>query len=130
MAGIKTIIIDDSDFFRKFLTDVCKDLGFEVIADFPRGDRFLEELQAGRFLEGELLLLDINMPGRLGTDLIEDILDASPELIIIMISTLNTMKMVDKSLSLGATNYITKDASPSEIKETIRKTLKMNGFTL
>jgi two-component system chemotaxis response regulator CheY len=125
---IYTAIIDDSDFFRKFMTGICKDISLEVVETFPRGDYFVEKLKSGEYSELNLILLDINMPGKSGVDLIEDILDVLPDVIIIMVSTLSSMEVVDKSLDLGATNYITKESKPEEMKDTILSTLKMSGL--
>ncbi len=125
---IKTTIVDDSDFFRKFMTDLCKEIDLEVVETFSRGDSFLEKLKEEKNQEINLVLLDINMPGKSGADLIEDVLDYLDDGIIIMISTLNSMEIVDKCLSLGATNYITKESKPEEMKDTILSTLKMSGL--
>lgn len=125
---IKTTIVDDSDFFRKFMTDLCKEIDLEVVETFSRGDSFLEKLKAEKNQEINLVLLDINMPGKSGADLIEDVLDYLDDGIIIMISTLNSMEIVDKCLSLGATNYITKESKPEEMKDTILSTLKVSGL--
>lgn len=125
---IKTIIVDDSDFFRKFMTDLCKEIDLEVVETFSRGDSFLAKLKEEKNQEINLVLLDINMPGKSGADLIEDVLDYLDDGIIIMISTLNSMEIVDKCLSLGATNYITKESKPEEMKNTILSTLKMSGL--
>lgn len=124
---VKTIIIDDSSFFRVLLKDLCVDMNYEVVGEFSRGDTFVEEVQDGKHQDAQLLLLDINMPGKSGIDIIEDVLDILPELTIIMISTFSDMHSVDRCLDLGASNYINKDAGATEMKDIIRSTLEMNG---
>lgn len=124
---VKTIIIDDSSFFRVLLKDLCMDMDYEVVGEFSRGDTFVDEIKEGKHQEAQLLLLDINMPGKSGMDIIEDVLDTLPEITIIMISTFSDMNSVDRCLDLGASNYINKDAGASEMKDIIRSTLEMNG---
>ncbi len=123
----KTIIIDDSRLFREILRNACTEIGCEVVQEYGRGDTFLTELEEGKYLDSEILFLDINMPGKSGKDLIDPILDVHPELVIIMISTFNDMQTVDECLDLGATNYINKDTKIGQMKAIIKNTLEMNG---
>jgi len=125
---VKGVIIDDSAFFRTFLKDVCRELNIEVVEEFDRGDSFLNKVIENELEEIDLALLDINMPGKSGKDILEDLLDEKPELTIIMISTFSDSHIVEECLDLGASNYINKDASKETMKEVIFNTLDMNGL--
>lgn len=127
MNGTKTVIIDDSDFFCTIMKKLCTDMGLEVEDTFSRGDIFLERLRAGLFKNTQLLLLDINLPGKSGKELIEEILQEAPDLIIIMISSLSSMDIVKECILYGAANYINKDTAQESMRSIIETTLEMNA---
>jgi DNA-binding NarL/FixJ family response regulator len=130
MDIIKAVIIDDSDFFRVYLKDVLSKLKIEIAGDFGIGEEFLNHALAGKYEDVELILLDINMPQRSGVDLIEDLLDALPDAIIVMISTMNDMDLVSRCLDLGASNFITKTSTNESLMDVIKSTMELNGFEL
>lgn len=130
MNTIKSVIVDDSDFFRVYLKDIMAHLKIDVAGDFGIGEEFLNQAQAGNYDDVELILLDINMPQRSGVDLIEDLLDALPDAIIIMISTMNDMELVSKCLDLGASNFITKTSTNDALMDVIKSTMELNGFEM
>lgn len=69
----------------------------------------------------DLLLLDIYMPDRLGTELINDIRMIKPELGIIMISAATEKEVVKQALQLGVFDYIIKPVTMDRFIETIEK---------
>ncbi|MBR7553652.1 response regulator [Allobacillus sp. GCM10007491] len=71
--------------------------------------------------EIDLLLLDIYMPDRLGTELINDIREIKPELGIIMISAATEKEVVRHALQLGVFDYIIKPVTMERFIETIEK---------
>ncbi|MFC0014002.1 MULTISPECIES: response regulator [Allobacillus] len=72
-------------------------------------------------VEIDLLLLDIYMPDRLGTELINDIRKIKPELGIIMISAATEKEVVKQALQLGVFDYIIKPVTMDRFIETIEK---------
>ncbi|MFA9463797.1 MAG: response regulator [Velocimicrobium sp.] len=128
MDKVKTIIIDDSEFFRKMMQDLCKSLELELLYSFSSGDSFLEKVKEGAYKDCELLLLDINLPGKSGKELLFELLKELPDLIVIMVSSLSGLETVNECLINGAANYINKDTSLQDMKDIIQSTLKMNGF--
>lgn len=128
MKRITCMIADDTLFFRKIMMDICKNISLEVIKDYDMGEKLLSDLQTQETEYPDVIFLDINMPGRSGKDLLEDILEVSPETLIIMISTVSDSIVVNECLNLGAANYINKDEDLTNMKEIITSTLKMNGL--
>ncbi|HOO28263.1 MAG TPA: response regulator [Lachnospiraceae bacterium] len=125
---ITCCIVDDSNFFRKFMRDIAEEMALTVLGDYHSGDSFLKDLADESILFPELVFLDINMPGHSGTELLEDILDIVPEAVIIMISTVSDVKIVKECLMSGASNFINKNTDKKTIMEIITDTLRNNAM--
>ena len=70
-----------------------------------------------------LLLLDINMPGRNGLDVLHDVKHLYPLLHVIMVSVQPANQYAARCLRAGADAYINKDSAPEELVPAIRKIL-------
>lgn len=66
-----------------------------------------------------VVLLDINMPGISGFDVLEDIKDRRPDTKVIMVSAYSISDYVEKSKALGASAYIEKPVDFQKLKDTI-----------
>jgi two-component system, NarL family, invasion response regulator UvrY len=79
----------------------------------------------------DLILLDINMPGRSGFEVLQDIRKSYPVLPIIMVSVQPESQYALRCLQAGATAYISKSSAPEDlvpaIKQILKNTLKMAG---
>lgn len=128
MDYVSCVIADDSALFRRIFSDIVLDLGLTILQEYHNGEDLLYELDTNKLEPPDVIFLDINMPGRSGKDLLEDILDIVPEAIIIMVTTVNNVAIVNECLTLGASNYIDKNTNPSRMKEIIISTLKNNGY--
>ena len=67
----------------------------------------------------KLMLLDINLPGMSGIQAIPFILEKSPHLEIIMLTTFDDSESIFSALQAGAMSYISKRSSLQEIKSGI-----------
>ncbi|MFQ3545482.1 response regulator [Halobacillus rhizosphaerae] len=75
--------------------------------------KLVEEMQP------DLLLLDVYMPDRLGTDLLHEIRQITNELDIIMITAATDKAMISQSLNYGVLDYIIKPISMDRFRSTI-----------
>ncbi len=120
MAGEKILIVDDEQGMRRLLTRVLSREGFEAVA-VGDGEEALRELATGDF---DLAVLDIQMPGMTGLELLEEIKAFNPALPTIMITAYGTVESAVKALRAGAYDYITKPFETDEIKLTVGKALE------
>lgn len=67
----------------------------------------------------DLLLMDIYMPDRLGTDLLQEIREKHPGLDIIMITASTDKAFLEKSLEYGVFQYLIKPVDIKKFKETM-----------
>ena len=103
-------IADDHKIFCDSLQSLINDFeGFSVIWTAQDGDQALEMFRQ-KNNQPQILLLDINMPGKNGYDILEGI-RTSPvwsHIPVIITSTSSTGSIIDKCLNAGAADYIIK----------------------
>ena len=119
------IIADDSKPIRAVMKKILAKQGFEVLAEVENGKEAIEKVGE---LTPSLLLLDINMPIMTGTEALPEILDISPETIVIMLSSVSDKAIVANALNEGASNYIVKGSDWEEIGRSIAETWENNQF--
>ncbi len=70
-----------------------------------------------------LLVLDINMPGRSGLDVLRDVKRTLPRLPVIILSVQPEEQYAMRCLRAGASAYINKDSATEELAKACRKVL-------
>ncbi len=72
----------------------------------------------------DLLILDLNMPGRNGLDIIKDVKDTRPEIPIVVLSMYPEDQFALRVIKAGAMGYLTKNTSSVELLKAIKTILK------
>lgn len=67
-----------------------------------------------------LLLLDINMPGLNGFEVLKQVKAIYPKIKVIMLSTYNEEHLIEKAKAGGANGYLFKNAEKSELLQVMR----------
>ncbi|MDR1578977.1 MAG: chemotaxis response regulator protein-glutamate methylesterase [Synergistaceae bacterium] len=107
---IKILVVDDSAFMRKVITDILsEDPMLEVVGRARNG---MEAMEAVRTLSLDVITLDIEMPGKKGIEVLKEIMDFKP-IPVVMVSSLTKegANVTMQALDLGAVDFVTK---PSE----------------
>jgi len=111
MKKFKIIIVENDEDEQLFMKEGFDAVGlFDLIAQLKNGDELLEWLEGNKSPLPDVILSDLNMPGRNGYDVIEDI-KGNPNythIPVIITSTSSTKSTIDKCLALGASDYIVK----------------------
>jgi DNA-binding NarL/FixJ family response regulator len=92
--------------------------GIQVAGEASNGEQVLQNL--GRD-DVDMILLDMNMPGPSGVDLIARIRLQAPRLPILVLSMHNELQVARAALKAGANGYLTKDSEPEMLIGAIRK---------
>jgi two-component system invasion response regulator UvrY len=101
----------------------------EILADSLDGATFSEAGNADDALRSmarhavNILVLDINMPGRSGLDLLKDVKRLYPRVPVIVLSVQPEDQYAVRCLRAGASAYINKDSAPEELAQAARKVL-------
>ncbi len=116
---IKVFIVDDHEIIREGLKKILKEESdFVVVAEAQDGVEALEKIQ---HTDCDIMLLDMNMPGRSGIDLLSDLKIVKPQLHILVLSIHPKDKFALRTLKAGASGYLCKDTALDELVIAIRK---------
>jgi len=116
---IRLLIADDHAIVRGGLKQIFALVpDFTVVAEATNGSEVLEQLRQETV---DLLLLDLNMPGISGVDLIARVRGHRADLPILVLSMHNEPQVAARMLKAGASGYITKDSEPEVLVAAIRK---------
>ena len=111
MKKYRIIIVENDEDERMFMKEGFDAAGmFEVIAQMQNGDSLFEWLNKSGHNLPDVILSDLNMPGKNGYDIINEIRNnpAWSHIPVIITSTSSTKTIIDKCLSQGASDYIVK----------------------
>ena len=98
------LIIDDAENARKNISEYLDASGYEVIeaGSIKEGKKFLKQGNA------DIVILDVNLPDGLGTDLLIEINSQPVRLPVILITGYGDIEMAVEAMKNGAHDFITK----------------------
>jgi DNA-binding NarL/FixJ family response regulator len=115
------LIADDHAVVRRGLRDILAEaLPGVRFSEAGSGDEVLSHLAGGNV---GLLVLDINMPGRSGLDVLRDVKQTYPRLHVIILSMQPEDQYAVRCLRAGAAAYINKDSATEELAQATKKIL-------
>jgi DNA-binding NarL/FixJ family response regulator len=115
------LIADDHAVVRRGLREILAEaIPGARFSEAASGDEVLIRLAASPF---SVIVLDINMPGRSGLDVLRDVKRDYPRLPVIILSVQPEDQYAMRCLRAGAAAYINKDSAPEELAQAIKKIL-------
>jgi two-component system invasion response regulator UvrY len=116
---IRVLIADDHPIVRSGLRRIAEeDRGIEVTAEAASGDAALIALKQH---VADVVLLDVSMPGAAFTDTLRRLRDEHPTVRILVLSAHPEDQWAVRALRGGASGYLTKDHSPEQLLDAIRR---------
>lgn len=116
---IKIIIADDHAVVRKGLIQIIDETpDLLVIDEAEDGFQALEKIRSGN---PDVVLLDINMPGKSGWDVMLQLKSEQPKLPVIVLSIAPEEEYAVNFFKAGASGYLTKSSAPEDLIAAIRK---------
>ena len=115
---INVLIADDHIIMRNGVRQVCESVSdIRVGGEASTGDEVLLALKRNEF---DLIVLDLNMPGISGVELVEHIHREYPKLRILIFSMRHEFQIAQKALQAGATGFVTKGSGPNTLISAIK----------
>ena len=109
---MKTIlIVDDSPFIAREITDIVKEQDYEVVGCAKNGE---DGIVMAKELKPDVITMDIIMPGIDGIEAAGEILKENPDQKIIMLSSLCDQDTIEEIKALGLKHLV---AKPIEAKQ-------------
>ncbi len=114
----KILVVDDSIFVTKQISQIFNSEGYEVVAVAADGFEGVEKYKE-LCPNVDIVTMDITMPKMDGITALEQIMAFDKNAKVIMISALGKEELVKKSLLLGAKNYIVKPLDRKKVLERV-----------
>ncbi len=116
---IQVALVEDDDGVRANLAAMINSApGFRCQATYPDGAAALQGIPGNC---PDVVLMDINMPGMLGTDCVRRLKVLVPRLPVLMLTVYDDNEQIFKSLMAGATGYLLKRTSREKLLEAIEE---------
>src|SRR5262245_14314746 len=116
---IRILIADDHTIVRRGLKQIVSGQPDMIVAGEAENARQL--LALVRTQQWDVVVLDINMPGRSGLDVLKELKADCPKLPVLVLSVHPEDQYGVRVLKAGAAGYLTKESAPEELVQAIRK---------
>lgn len=121
----RVLVVDDDPEMRALLFDVLRNEGYEVVEAKDGAEAVL----ALRTQVYDVILMDKNMPGPSGLDLLPGFRRVCPNSQIILMTAFGDVPSYMEAVEKGAAEYLFKPFRMDEMKAAIRKALGTDAAT-
>jgi two-component system, chemotaxis family, chemotaxis protein CheY len=111
------LLVDDEAHVRAFMRLLLRELGIEECWEAADGASALHLIKQHK---PDLVLLDINLPGMTGLQVLGQIRQLDPDLPVVMATAQSSMSIVSEAVRLGASGYLLKHCPKEETLEALR----------
>ena len=119
VQGLTAVIADDHAIVRTGLRLLLEEAGLTVVAEAGDVDAALRYVRGHR---PDVLVLDINMPGKPSLPSIADVNEASPDTRVVVLTMQSETSFAREALRSGANGFLLKEAADSDLIAAIATT--------
>ena len=120
------LLVDDEEAIRSILNKGLSVRGYDC-DEAEDGEEALKKLDSNR---SALVIMDINMPGRLGSEILPEITTRYPETAVIMASGVTDNQVIAKCIKDGAQDYISKPFKFEQVLQSVGGTLNKRRLAI
>jgi two-component system, NarL family, invasion response regulator UvrY len=117
----RILIVDDHELLRRGIRSILSG-AFPELELVEAGDS-RQALAALETQPCDVTLLDINLPGRNGLDLLQDLRRLHPKMPVLVLSAFPERDYAVRAFKLGAAGYVSKQSAETELLWAVRKAL-------
>ena len=116
---LRILLVDDQSLFAETISTLLNNYAEDIIV-LGIAENGIQAIAMTRENKPNIILMDVRMPKMDGVEAVRIIKKEFPEIKIIMLSTYREDVLVRSSLMAGASGYLLKDVSPTELITAIR----------
>jgi DNA-binding NarL/FixJ family response regulator len=118
-APLRIVLVDDHAFIRAAIRQALAAPDLVVVAEVATAEAALDKVPE---LEPDLVLLDVDLPGMSGLQLLRELRPRVPNTAFVMLTVSSDPADVLEAVRLGAVGYLTKDLDAAALQRAIRGT--------
>src|ERR671914_2746551 len=116
---LRVMLVDDHALVRSAVRQALTAPDVELVGEAASAE---EALALAPVLRPDVLLLDIDLPGMNGVQLVQELAPRLPQTKIVMLTVSGSERDLLEAVARGASGYLTKDLSPEALLRTLRGT--------
>ncbi len=124
MRRTRILVVDDEHLIRWSLEQNLKKQGYEVVTAGNGEDA----LRIVREDQPDLILLDIQLPGMSGLEVLEKVKEFDEDIVVIMVTAHGGLETAVNAMRLGAYDYLNKPFNLDEMAIVIKKALETSDL--
>ncbi|MDT8419680.1 MAG: sigma-54 dependent transcriptional regulator [Desulfuromonadales bacterium] len=120
----KVLLIDDDVSLRRVVEFTLEEAGYQVVTATNGEDG----LRLFRQTRPALVITDVQMPGISGYQVLEEVLQLDPQVLVIIVTAFSTVEQAVGAMKAGAFDYLTKPFSRDQLRLTVSKAFEYRGL--
>ncbi|NUU22793.1 MAG: response regulator transcription factor [Streptomycetaceae bacterium] len=116
---VKVLVVDDHPMWRDNVARDLAEAGYDVVATAGDGP---EAIRRARATSPNVVILDLNLPKLSGDEVARELVKHDPAVRILVLSASGEQEDVLEAVKAGATGYLVKSASATELREAVART--------
>lgn len=116
-GALRVIVVDDDPLARRMLRDVLQDAGIVVIAEAGGGR---EAIELSTYYRPDVVVMDLVMPGVDGIAATRQIVEQSPDVKVVMLTSSDSEEVGLMTLRAGASGFLCKSVGLDALPRALR----------
>jgi DNA-binding NarL/FixJ family response regulator len=115
---VKTIVVDDHAIVRRGIVQILSETP-DVLVVGEAGDYGQLRAELRRVGPIDLLVMDVNLPGKDGIEILKALHDEDPRLRVLIVSMYPEEQYAVRAFRAGASGYLNKCSAPEQLSEAV-----------
>jgi len=115
----RVLVAEDHPSIRSVLKRIFQYAGdIKVVGEAGNAREVFQQVKT---CNADVLLLDINMPGKDGLEILRELHDTKKDVPVVILTLFPQERLRSEAMRLGAVDFLSKDCQPDELIDAVRK---------